>query len=373
MNNFDMIKLKNDIDNLKKITYRDINVNDELSLLLTTVFIIYSKCFIGCILLYFDDSILNIIGSLFLGFFYTENWIILSHHILHRGYDKIQCLKNTKFNSLNYCKKFYRFLHWIDWIEPECWKDEHNKSHHYYLNEEYDPDNVENNNENLRKSNMHYSLKLIIVFFIMCTWRFTYFCHNVIRCKQHSEMKIRYRSGPNRNLNLTLKQLLYIIVYGYIPRFVFLTIIFPLPYVLLGINYYKILTYSFLSEIFTNIHSFLTLITNHSGNDLYKFDSNVPYNSGEFYYRQIIGSVDYTSKNLFTDIMQCFANYQIEHHIFPNESLLFYKKFHPLLLNYCKENNIQFIKHNIFYRLYKSIRILLGIDNMKLFNIKYKH
>ena len=36
------------------------------------------------------------------------------------------------------------FLDWNDWVEPQAWQYEHNILHHYYTNENLDPDRVTN-------------------------------------------------------------------------------------------------------------------------------------------------------------------------------------------------------------------------------------
>ena len=51
------------------------------------------------------------------------------------------------------------------------------------------------------------------------------------------------------------------------------------------------------AELFTNIHSFITIVTNHAGSDLYSFDDSVKPRSGSFYVRQIISSVNYNYGN----------------------------------------------------------------------------
>ena len=40
-------------------------------------------------------------------------------------------------------------------------------------------------------------------------------------------------------------------------------------------------------------NSFIVIVTNHCGNDVYRFDKPVKPYSGEFYLRQIIGSVNF--------------------------------------------------------------------------------
>jgi hypothetical protein len=72
-----------------------------------------------------------------------------------------------------------------------------------------------------------------------------------------------------------------------------------------------------LAEILTNIHAYITIVTNHAGDDLYTFDDAVKPRSPSFYVRQIVGSANYvTNSDDITDFCHGFLNYQIEHRTF---------------------------------------------------------
>lgn len=43
----------------------------------------------------------------------------------------------------------------------------------------------------------------------------------------------------------------------------------------------------------TNLHSFVAIATNHCGEDVYRFDTDVQPKTDEFYLRAVIGSVNY--------------------------------------------------------------------------------
>lgn len=87
-----------------------------------------------------------------------------------------------------------------------------------------------------------------------------------------------------------------------------------------------------LAELLTNLHSFVIIACNHAGNDVYKFDTSVKARSDEFYLRAVIGSVNFHTGHDFgapgtfaadsVDFMQGWLNYQIEHHMFPDMSML---------------------------------------------------
>lgn len=117
-----------------------------------------------------------------------------------------------------------------------------------------------------------------------------------------------------------------------------------------------------LAEILTNIHSFIVIAPNHCGEDVYRFKNKVKYKSPEFYLRQIIGSVNYTTGSDINDYLHGYLNYQIEHHLYPNLSLLEYKHLQPIIKEKCR---IPYIQENVFIRLCKTIDIMIGKTSMK--------
>ena len=92
-----------------------------------------------------------------------------------------------------------------------------------------------------------------------------------------------------------------------------------------------------LCEIFTNVHSFIVIVTNHFSNDVYK---PVKAYTGELYLRQIISSVNFDDGTDTIDFFHGYLNYQIEHHLFPNMSMLSLRKAMPEVKKICKKHNI---------------------------------
>ena len=45
-----------------------------------------------------------------------------------------------------------------------------------------------------------------------------------------------------------------------------------------------------LADVLTNVHSFVVIVTNHAGDDLYRFDTPCKPKSAAFYLRQVISS-----------------------------------------------------------------------------------
>ena len=71
----------------------------------------------------------------------------------------------------------------------------------------------------------------------------------------------------------------------------------------------------FYAELMTNAHAFLAIVTNHAGNDMYRFREGCRPYSGSFYLRQVLASVDFWTGSDLNDFMHGYLNYQIEHHL----------------------------------------------------------
>ena len=132
------------------------------------------------------------------------------------------------------------------------------------------------------------------------------------------------------------------------------------------IYFYNTLYNLILVDIFANIYSFIIIVTNHAGSDLYRFDTHGTLDFRRVY-RAVLGSVNYPLGNDIIDFLHGYLNYQIEHHMFPNLSCLEYKKLAPEVEKICKEYKVQYIKQNVFIRMYYTYRIFTKLDKMKLY------
>ena len=81
---------------------------------------------------------------------------------------------------------------------------------------------------------------------------------------------------------------------------------------------------------------------------------------GEFYFRQIVASVNYDSGNDVLDFLHGYVNYQIEHHLWPRMPMRLYRHAHPEVVELCRKYNIPMIKDNVFKRLGKLLQLMVG-------------
>lgn len=142
----------------------------------------------------------------------------------------------------------------------------------------------------------------------------------------------------------------------------------PLLFLPLGSTaVWYVLINSLLAEVCTNIHSFLIVVTNHAGPDLYRFDKPMQ-NKEEFYLRQIVGSSNHTTGGFLNDLMHGFLNYQIEHHLWPSFSMLQYQKAQPQVKALCAKYGIPYAQESLWARTRKTLAIMVGTESMKLWN-----
>ena len=58
-------------------------------------------------------------------------------------------------------------------------------------------------------------------------------------------------------------------------------------------------------------------------------------------------------------------NYQIEHHVWPDLSMLSYQKAAPLLRAICEKHGVPYVQHNVFWRLHKTLEIMVNKTSMR--------
>lgn len=321
----------------------------------------------------------NPIAWFALSMYTVMQWTIIGHTTCHGGYDQID--KTKHYNRFIFAIGPYRrFMDWFDWLLPEAWNLEHNNYHHYHLGEQSsDPNLLEYNMESFRTMKLPLIIKRFIIYiFVIPTWRWSYYASNTYKelMIYEYEKKTDTVVTNGRNTCMIYKPLInnrrYWFTFGQFvrrvigPYFVYTYMVLPL--IVWYINPTKgqnFLINTVIAEIVSNIHTFIVIAPNHSGDDVYRFNRTYdPSNRGEFYLRQIIGSVNFTYGDDVTDIMHGFLNYQIEHHVFPNMSLLVYQRIAPMMRAVCEKHHIPYIQESVFRRVGKTIDIMVGKTNM---------
>ncbi|HEX8824569.1 MAG TPA: fatty acid desaturase [Archangium sp.] len=297
----------------------------------------------------------NPLSALGLGFGRSTRWLLM-HHVGHRGYDRVPGAPVER-TSKGFAKGRRRFLDWLDWILPDAWVYEHNVLHHSFTGEDADPDLLERNAEgSLRDPNRPLALRYLQLALLAITWRASYYAPETLA-------SLRRKHRPNGPL--TRAEWREVLLSGYAPYIAWNFVLLPALFLPLGAwAAFSALCNSLMAEVITNVHTFLVVGPNHTGEDLYRFDSS-PEGRGERYLQQVIGSANYRTGGDWNDYLHLWLNYQIEHHVFPDLSMLQYQRVQPKLRALCGKYGIPYVQESVWTRARKMVDIIVGKSSMR--------
>lgn len=286
----------------------------------------------------------------------STRWLLM-HHVGHRGYDRVPGMPPER-TSKAFAKGGRRFLDWFDWMLPEAWVYEHNVLHHSHTGEEGDPDLLERNAEkSLRNPERPLALRYLQLAALAVTWRASYYAPETLRSLR--------RKGKGLDAPLSREELKELLRRCYLPYAAFHFAIFPALYLPLGAwASFSAACNSLMAEVLTNLHTFLVVGPNHTGEDLYRFDSK-PANKGERYVQQVVGSANYTTGGDLNDFAHLWLNYQIEHHIFPDLPMLKYREVQPKVRALCEKHGIPYVQESVWTRARKMVDVVVGKASMR--------
>jgi len=308
----------------------------------------------------FSFWLLAIISAVSMGIGNVARWADVTHPILHGAYDKVPNIP-YRYTKKGFATGVRRYIDWLDWIKPDAWAFEHNIMHHYHLGEADDPDNIEKNMVWLHDAKMPMFFKYAFVYIFAAVWKLAYYAPNTLRIlgnKDRRKNKIPetmdYEISPFKPNGLKLWKD-YILPYG-----IFQFVLLPALFLPLGVDAaISALIILIMAEAYANFHSFAVITPNHSAEDIYQFST--PHKSqGEYYLRQIMGSVNYNTGTDFIDFCHGFLNYQVEHHIFPDKTHFFYQKSQPIIKDICKKHNLEYRQENVFKRFLMTVELMVG-------------
>ena len=301
----------------------------------------------------------NPISMLVIGVAITGMWTIITHHVLHGGYDAIANIPK-RYHSERFASGWRRFLDWPDWIFPPAWKYEHNTLHHYFLNEVLDPDQMAYRlaarTSVLSKKSPQW-IKLIQIIIKISFWKCSYYAFNTM--KAQAEKKLYQQDGNFKKYRAKTYQ------YCIIPYIGYHFILLPLLFLPLGWHAWLfVLINRFGAELVTNWHTFFIIVTNHTGSDLV-LQENHFLTKGEFYLAQITSSCNFNTGGFWCDYLHGYLNYQIEHHLFPNFPASQYVQLQPLIKRLCCKYQLPYVQESVFKRSKKLFRIMLQKEVMQ--------
>lgn len=322
----------------------------------------------------------NPLSWLLLAMANVARWTMVTHHVMHRGYDRVPEVP-ARLSSQHYARGWRRFLDWPDWMHPAAWAHEHNQLHHFHTGEIEDPDLVEHNAWLLRLKLLPRPLRWLLACLLMATWKLSYYAPNTLWALQQQRLR---SASPAQRAGLpsagTVWRLLYpgerlllpisrralefwarcVLPYALL-RFGLIPALF-LPF---GVEVWMaVLINSLIAEVIANVHAFVIIVPNHAGEDLWRFEGRVK-DKGEFYLRQIVGSVNYPGGSDLRDFLMGYLNYQIEHHVWPDLPMLKYRQAAPRLKAICARHGVPYVEESVFRRFAKLWAILMGDASMR--------
>ncbi|MEA3228377.1 MAG: fatty acid desaturase [Campylobacterota bacterium] len=320
------------------------------------------------LVIFFDASISpvlfwlgGIFGSFLIGVGNVARWANVTHPILHGAYDKVPNIPH-RYTKKGFADGNRRWIDWLDWVEPKAWTFEHNIMHHYHLGEEDDPDNVEKNMVWLHKAKIPMWSKIAFIYLFATIWKLAYYAPNTIRILANKErIKNKEKPSSEYELNPFSKNGAKLWKESILPYGIFQFVLLPALFYPLGGMDAVMYAFIFIviAELSANLHSFLVIVPNHSAEDIYQFST--PHKTqGEYYLRQIMGSVNYNTGSDLIDFLHGFLNYQVEHHLFPDMPHSFYQKMQPIVKDICIKHNLEYRQESVFKRILMTIDLMVG-------------
>ena len=275
---------------------------------------------------------------------------------------------------------------------PEAWNIEHNRLHHYSLNQAEDPDLVQRNVDFVRDANVPIIFKYMLVALFLPIWKWYYYAPNTYKELKVNELLKAGKELPkgfdpkeavtigslinprSKGTRKIIKPVDFLVrgIGPHLGRLIVIPSALSLiPNVGSSLAVHALVNLIF-AELLTNVHSFITIVTNHCGEDMYTFDDTVKPKTGSFYVRQVIGSVNYAAGTDIIDFWHGFLNYQIEHHVYPDLSMLQYQKGAPHLKAICEKHGVPYIQESVFERFRKTVDIMVGRTSMRTFPTEYE-
>lgn len=308
-------------------------------------------------------------------------WTGVAHPVCHRGYDRVEGIRGSRRGSV-FARGWRRAIDWFDWIDPDAWHEEHNIQHHYRLNEEADPDLVERNLAWIRDSGMPRWLRVALVPLMAVSWKFVYYAPSTLDALARAEarragkttgpsvedeLRERWSAGgvmsfkPRSNARLWLR--------GWGPYLLTYFFVVPALFTPLGAwAVFSVVVNSVLAELLTNAHAFLAIVPNHAGEDLYRFEGRTR-SRGDFYLRQVLGSANFRTGGDVRDVMHGWLNYQIEHHLWPDMTMLQYRRAQPLVQEICERHGVPYVQESVWRRCWRAVEIMVGDTSMRRFGV----
>ncbi|CAL6432321.1 unnamed protein product [Bathycoccus prasinos] len=320
----------------------------------------------------------NVLGAFMMSTAICARWTMVGHHVCHGGYNAAMTEGNEikgRFHRRKFARgPWNRIIDWMDWMMPEAWDVEHNHLHHYQLGEDADPDLVERNMKTTREGPMPMWARYMQVAALSVIWKWFYYAPNTMKelfARRAREAEKRgeksyqpYTTGSMPSTVLTTVQSAFQGNFGAIIETANLASCRRLVTPSAAQMAMATLATTLLADLFTNLHSFIVIATNHVGDDIYRFESETKPRTDDFYMRAVIGSANFRTGGDVNDFMHGWLNYQIEHHMWPDMSMRCYQRAQPKVKAICEKYGMPYVQENVFKRVGQLVDVMVGKRTM---------
>jgi fatty acid desaturase len=312
---------------------------------------------------------INPVAPLLIVVAHTGRWG-LAHQILHCSYDRIPNCP-AWLRSATFARGWRRWWDWSDWILPAAWQLEHNV-HHVHTGGPADPDVVEANVEFLRRAQKPLWQKVILACAIMSTWRLSYYAPSTfIQLRRHEQ------GLPSTTYAITG---IFMFAHMFNPltregraflrrsvlpnaalRFVAIPLAgYPFGWHAVG----RLLVTQLVAELALNVYTWALIASSHTADDLHRFDHQ-PKTKAEWYLHQILGTANYGRGPSWLGWSQAWVNYQIEHHLCPNLTLLQIEHASTAIEEACAKHGVPYLSEPLPRRFAKMFGVIVGTRSMR--------
>ena len=294
----------------------------------------------------------------------NNRWVLM-HHIAHRGYDKVPNIPK-RYTSKVFGRGWRRFLDWPDWANADAWHHEHNILHHAHTADMGDPDLIERNTALLREMGLPMTLRYASMASMALLWRPGLYAPNALRAWKERHKDDQSDAG-DYSAQIILKSFLDPDYWrtGLLPYSALQFVAMPLLYAPFGPwAMASALINSLGAELVASIHSFVVVLPNHCGDDLYRYDIK-PDSRAERIVRQIVSSANYSTESDWQGFAQLWLNYQIEHHVWPDLPMLRYREVQPKLKDLCAQYGVPYTQQSLWRRVRRMADVVVGKTAMQ--------
>ena len=286
----------------------------------------------------------------------------LGHHCGHGAYDDIPGVPK-RYHKNNYGIGWRRYIDHFLLVKQEDFRDEH-ALHHRTVNDPRDPDPVHMDYEHGAFASPFSPWKKTVLFWVQaCLWIPLYYA-------PHFRGINTANKGFKVLFNFRELRIWKYWIFHVGPYVLWYFVAIPCLFLKLGSAEY-VLAARLLTELWFSISTFCIEITNHTGADVLRFRDK-PKTRSEWYWRQIVASVNFCSPSHLTDLMHFYMNYQIEHHIVANLPMNKYCLAKPFVHQLCLKYDIPYIEETIWKRISRVKDCFVGDERIPYYERQKK-